>query len=196
MPAKSHGCSIPLTPEYRAWLSMRARILSVNSSNWSRYGGQGLKIIPRWNQFENFLLDMGPKPSLDHTLDRIDNTQGYSPQNCRWATRKEQQRNRRNTRWLTIGDQTLPAAEWEEVTGILAVTLINRISLGWSVDRILSTNRRHRLFLEWNGQTRSLSEWAKITGIQMRLLSERLKAGWSVERAFTTPPRAFNRNAP
>lgn len=90
---KRHGLSG--TREHATWLDMRNRCRNLNYYNYAIYGGRGIKVCERWDTFENFLADMGPRPSKDHSLDRIDNYGDYEPSNCKWSTRSEQSKNRR-----------------------------------------------------------------------------------------------------
>lgn len=90
----THGMT--LTPEYRVWRSMHQRCSNPNHVRYGNYGGRGISVCERWSRFENFFADMGPRPT-GLTLERINNAEGYAPDNCKWATWSEQNLNRR--RW-------------------------------------------------------------------------------------------------
>jgi hypothetical protein len=98
----THGKSHTRT--YGAWQSMKSRCLNPNHKRFNDWGGRGIKICKRWqDSFENFLEDMGEKPTKDHSLERINNDKGYSPDNCKWATKLEQSQNRRMPKHNTSG---------------------------------------------------------------------------------------------
>jgi len=129
------------TPEHRIWCGMLQRCFDPSSSSYQRYGGRGITVCDGWLNFDAFLKDMGVCPSSLYSLDRFPNIDGnYEPSNCRWATAKEQNRNRRDNRILTHNGQSLTLAEWSEVTGLERSTIANRINkLGWSVSKSLTT---------------------------------------------------------
>jgi len=92
----NHGLSN--TPEYNSWNDMRSRCNNPNSPHYDRYGGRGIKVCPEWDSFLTFLKDMGLRTDDKSTIERIDNSKGYSPDNCKWAGRKTQARNKINTK--------------------------------------------------------------------------------------------------
>lgn len=125
---KSEG--IPRTPEKRVYYYMRARCLCSTNKDYGRYGGRGIAICDRWLRrvegFQNFLADMGARPSDLHMLDRIDNDGGYSPENCRWVLMKDQVRNRE----VTLKVNGVPLAEIAERAGMKYSTAYSRHRAG------------------------------------------------------------------
>lgn len=114
-----HGCAAK-TPEYNSWLAMKSRCMNPNNVDYKRYGGRGISVCDRWgNSFENFISDMGQKPSKSHSLDRFPNKDGnYEPSNCRWATPKEQARNVCDNVNITFNGETLCVSAWAEKIGV------------------------------------------------------------------------------
>ncbi len=182
------------TPEYAAWVSMLDRCRNVNCRDYHNYGGRGISVCERWLTLENFFADMGPRPSSHHTLDRYpDNNGDYEPSNVRWATMKQQQRNRRNNRMLTHDGRTLCLTEWSQETGICLSTMQSRLAVGWSVEATLTTPPRKRTdtrrkpIITFRGETMGHADWARRIGVSTSTLRYRLQHGWSVEQALTTP---------
>lgn len=128
------------SPEYQAWIDMRRRCEHARRKSFPTYGGRGIKVCARWRQsFKSFLTDMGLRPSPKHSLDRYPDTNGdYEPTNCRWATAKQQTRNRRSNRIISYGGQNMTLAEAGERFGIRRDTIAARLKRGWSIERALS----------------------------------------------------------
>lgn len=125
-------------PEYKIWKDMRKRCNNENQSHYHRYGGRGISVCKEWDDFEVFMKDMGTRPE-GTTIDRIDNDGGYSPDNCRWVSLKENSRNKEKTRFLTFNGETRCISEWSERLGIRRKLIHERIDqYGWSVERALT----------------------------------------------------------
>jgi hypothetical protein len=119
------------TPTYRSWYSMISRCSNSHNNQWSNYGKRGITVCKRWGVFQNFLDDMGKKPTK-LTLERVDNEKGYQPGNCRWATQEEQQHNTRRNHNITIGGETRCLAEWRRLYSLNSPTVRKRMNRGWS----------------------------------------------------------------
>lgn len=150
-----HGFSY--TPEYRAWQMMRLRCLDPKHRAYPNYGGRGITVCDRWKDSPaNFIADMGPKPSADHELDRFpDNNGNYEPGNCRWATRKQNSRNRRSNRLVSYRGEQLTLAEWCEMLNMPADTVAHRLDAGWSAELALETPVRAK---SPKGQAKTLTQ--------------------------------------
>ncbi len=124
---------------------MRARCLNPDHPAWDRYGGRGIGIYEPWEVFENFYKDVGPRPSPQHSLDRYpDNDGNYEPGNVRWATKKEQDRNRRTNHLIPFNGAMVPLVVADEALGFKPGTIKDRLDYGWSVERALAEPVRQR----------------------------------------------------
>lgn len=128
---------------YATWSGMRSRCLNPRNKRWRRYGGRGITICERWNSFEAFQADMGPRPSPDHTIEREDNDGPYSPENCRWATRREQSRNRACNRFVEIEGQTYRAIDLARITGRRLDTIMKRVARGLPYEQVIQAERNN-----------------------------------------------------
>lgn len=180
------------TPEYKVWRSMIARCYYPASPSYPEYGGRGITICERWQKsFTHFLADMGPKPSLEHSIDRIDSDGNYEAENCRWATWAEQARNRKSVIWITHNGQTLCATDWELKLGLAPGLISHRLADGWTKQDALRPTRPHQRELTLGSVTRSVKEWALITGLTSQAIHDRLRRGWSIERLLSQPQRQY-----
>lgn len=128
-------------PLYSVWQGMRRRCLTPSFRQWADYGGRGITICPEWDDFHQFVADMGPRPSPKHSLDREDNDKGYSPANCRWATKKEQQRNQRRTRMVTIEGKEYCARALSEISGVKTDAIVDRAAEGLTYDLVIAKRK-------------------------------------------------------
>lgn len=126
--AKHRLCA---TKEYKTWQGLRGRCNNKNSLDYPDYGGRGIKVCERWDDFNNFLSDMGNAPK-GFSIDRIDVNGNYEPSNCRWADAKTQARNKTNSRFISVDGIVKTMAEWAEISGTSRNNIHKRIMRGWS----------------------------------------------------------------
>jgi len=127
-------------PLHKTWNSMHYRCVNPKSNRYKNYGGRGISVCPQWSSLQQFIDDMGEKPTSLHTLDRKDNDKNYSPRNCHWATPKEQSRNKTSTALITIGSVTKCQVDWCKLYNRDPNTFRNRVNrFGWSPLKALET---------------------------------------------------------
>ena len=142
--AHGHAQVGKMSPTYNSWRAMKARCLNPRDHKYAYYGGQGVTVCDRWLDFDNFLADMGERPA-GMTLDRKENAEGYSLDNCRWASADTQKRNRSDNQWVTMLGRTQCVADWcREFDTPNPLAYIRHTRLGWSWEKALTTPRRRR----------------------------------------------------
>ena len=132
--------------EFKSWAQAINRCLNKSSSDYKNYGERGISVCDRWSGksgFQNFYFDMGPRPK-NTSIERKNNYAGYSPGNCYWATRSEQNNNKRSNINITHNGKTQTAKQWAKELGIHPQTLYSRIKNGWTVERALSLPRKYK----------------------------------------------------
>lgn len=148
---KSCGClkgerleEISQTPEYFCYRDLLKRCTNPEDKNFKNYGGRGIRVCRRWRQsFQNFLDDMGQKPSPNHSIERKDNGGNYEPDNCIWATAKIQSNNTRANRLIRAFGMNQKIQTWAKLTGLSANLIAQRIDkLKWSSETALKTPKR------------------------------------------------------
>lgn len=193
--AKKHGEASKKTPEYRVWCGMRSRCMNKDNENYPDYGGRGITICPEWEDFSSFLADMGRRPSLKHTIDRIDVDGNYERGNCRWATWQEQAQNKRNNVWITYDGKTLCVREWERQLGFSVGGIQRRLLNGWSDEESMTTptdKRKSKFYrgngtITFNGETLHVSEWSERYGVLKETIKARLRRGWPIDEMLFSP---------
>jgi hypothetical protein len=167
----THGLS--KAPIYDVWSGIVGRCLNPKNQAFKDYGGRGITLCDRWRSFDNFYADMGDRP-VGMSLDRIDNNLGYEPDNCRWATRLEQNRNRRSVRLIEMDGERLPMSEWAARYGLKAATLARRLKKGWAPEEAIKTP----LVRQIPGCPRKASRraWCATAGLNIEHFDEKAAA--------------------
>lgn len=188
-----HGFSN--TTIYYIWANMKYRCLNPNDKSYRYYGGRGIKVCDRWldkeNGFINFLTDMGLRPSSGHSLDRIDPTGNYCPENCRWATYKEQANNRTNSHIITFNGKTQPLLNWAEELGIGYEKLFSRLyDYKWDIEKAFTAphyRKKKAVLFTHNGESLTITEWSRKLNINFNTLYSRIyHRKWPIEKALSS----------
>jgi hypothetical protein len=203
---------------YGIWKGMLSRCLNPDDDSYHRYGGRGITVCQAWrDSIDTFARDVGQRPSIEHSLDRVDNNGNYEPGNVRWATRTQQQHNRRDNVMLTMNGVTKTVSEWSRETGIHRRTITRRIRSGVPSELILKPGshldpirmavRKQRLrdgiarthegrAITINGITKLASEWAEESGLSIATIRDRVSAGYVGEEIVCPIKINKNRNTP
>lgn len=182
---KTHGKRN--TRAFAIWSSMRQRCENPNSKQFSNYGGRGITVCERWQKFENFLADMG-EPAEGLTIDRNDNDKGYEPGNCRWATRIQQNLNRRSVKLHEVEGQKLAVTQIARRYELPKETVRTRIKSGMGPIALHDPRAR---FIEHEGLRLTVAEWSRRTGIPASTLNARLRRGDTPESVLRAPDERF-----
>jgi hypothetical protein len=135
---QNHGYSD--TPTYKVWVGIKKRCYNPKAENYYLYGGRGIVMSQEWHCFLSFLADMGERPSSDHSIERINHEGSYCKENCRWATKLEQARNKRNNRLIEAFGEIKCMSEWLEILGVSHSTIRDRVyKLGWTYTEAIET---------------------------------------------------------
>lgn len=202
-----HGMSG--THEWNCWTSMNERCHDEKSLSYEKYGRCGIFVCDEWRQkgrgsdgFMNFFKDIGPAPSIRHTIDRIDNSKGYYKENVRWATKKEQAHNKINNVNINAFGKTQCLAVWAREVGLSVTTIRLKLLKGLTPEQALTKlsteehlqnhkknmrNKETNVFLTAFGKTQCMAAWEEETGIDDSIISRRLQNGFTPEIALTAP---------
>lgn len=194
------------TPEYRIWRGMKSRCYNSNERAYPRYGGRGIKICDRWmDSFENFLSDMGERPSKDYSIDRICNDGDYSPENCRWATRKEQASNYSRNVLVEYKGETKTLKDWCDQFGLNYGTTRARLKIyeytpeeafnkGYMERKHDPYNYSKAIILEVDGVKKPFSVWCKELNLNPKKIYPRIsKLGWTHKQALGLEERPYEK---
>lgn len=135
---------------YIIWIGMKQRCNNPNNTNYKNYGAKGIRVCKEWDKsfdnFYNWALSIGYKENknIKLTIDRIDNTKGYYPSNCRFLTLKEQQNNRTNNHLITYKGETHTVSQWSKILNTNVQTLFTRIGKNLSIEEIFSNKKLHK----------------------------------------------------
>lgn len=202
---RRHGMT--KSPEWRSWSQMIQRCHNAKNGSYRNYGGRGITVCNEWRgSFGRFFADIGPKPSREHSLERVDNDLGYSPSNCRWASRAEQTRNRRNNNLIEFEGEKLCLLDWAARLGVSRGGIYTRINQGASPQEAISYYKENikrtgapmigsGVVVEFEGQLRGIPEIADMLGTSKQTIYARIKRGQTPEEAVAAVAAKIARSA-
>lgn len=183
---------------YGIWKGIKVRTHNTHHKDYKYCGAKGITICDEWDKsyeaFKEWALNNGYRDDL--TIDRIDNSGNYCPENCRWADLYTQANNKSNNHLITYNGKSQNMTQWAREIGVRRELIKDRLKSGWSVEDALTKRkcelweRKDNRLLTYDGKTMTVSQWAKEIGVNRSTLSHRInERGWTVERALTTPVR-------
>jgi len=180
------------SPTHKTWSAMMSRCNNPNSYDYPNYGGRGIKVCSQWKEYKNFLVDMGERPE-GKTIGRIDNDGNYEPGNCVWQYPKEQSRNRRNNRLITLQNETRCITEWCKIYNLDVGTVLSRFDRGWSTEEALGliekeykpeNDKRVKKLLKIGEKEQSISQWCKELNLNLKTVYSRMARGATILEAL------------
>jgi hypothetical protein len=132
--------------EYWTWVDIRDRCRRQSHASYKNYGGRGISVCPQWDSYQTFYNDMGPRPSDKHSIERINNDGNYAPDNCKWATKYEQSRNKRQNVWVVVDGERMILKDAAVKFGVNYFVLHGRYCRrGWTIDRAIAEPVRRKV---------------------------------------------------
>jgi len=173
------------TKLYKTFVRIKCRCYNIKDKRYKDYGGRGITVCDEWrNSFEQFAKDMGEPPTKKHSIDRIDNNKGYSKENCRWATPKQQANNTRLTTFITYKNETKSLSEWTKISKLRKGTIITRLRRGWTIEKALFTKIDKVKYFSYKGEKKTISQWSKLYNISPQALRFRIN-NWPKSKVLT-----------
>lgn len=174
---------------YLIWYMMNDRCHNPQSKAYVRYGGRGITVCQQWREsLDQFCADMGPRPSMFHSVERLDNNSGYCTENCVWGTPSQQTRNKTSNRWFTYNGERLILTDLANKYQLNYGMLYSRvIKLGWPIEKAMETKSKHEKLILYDGEAFTMRGLSKRLNIGFATVIDRLRRGWNLEDAFTRP---------
>jgi|ERR1700730_477973 len=135
---RAPSLTVQFASEYASWSSMHARCTDPKHKNYKNYGARGITVCERWDSFQNFMLDMGKKPNPKFVIERDEVNGNYEPTNCRWISRKDQGRNKRNSVFVTYQGKKMLLIDLVEELGLSRNAVYQRLKLGWTLAQAIA----------------------------------------------------------